>query len=172
VPKKKTKDEELTPRQVKALCVLIAGQTQERAAAAANVTQKTMIGWLKDDHFRNELRLSMERLRQQFESRVMSVANNSLVVVQELLSDPDKEMRAKGASLALNAAVRLSTRYKELQIEGVTKPPPLVVFPASTKLPWAQKALAAPEHTVIKEEEEVIDVEAQEIDGDGDTSSD
>ena len=156
------KREELTPKQITALTVLSLGQSHKEAAKEAGVNNNTITLWMKDETFRNELRLYMERRRQQFESRVMQVANNAMVVVQELLTDKNQDVRAKGAQLALNAAVRLSTRYKELQVEGYVPPQPLVVFPPGTRLPWAQKALAAPEHTEISDEDDVIDVEASE----------
>jgi hypothetical protein len=115
---------------------------------------------LKDDTFLEEKRLAMERMRHQFESRVMLVANNAMSIVQEAMQAKDMETRLKGANLALNAAVRLSTRYKELQVEGYVPPPaPMIVLPSDTKMPWQQKALSAAPPPPA----DVVEVEAIEV---------
>ena len=146
---------DLSVKQHKALALLVAGQTQEAAAAAAGVRQKTMIEWMRDNVFRDELRLALERMRQTFEARVMGLANNAAVVVGDMIADDgDKDRQLEGAKLAFNAAVRLSNRYKELQIEGYVAPAqPLVVFPPGTQFPW-QGQLSLPA--------QIIDVESTE----------
>ena len=139
------KKKELSPRQHKAIMALSVGKTQAEASRLAHCRPDTMRSWMKDEEFRDELRDTMERMRHQFESRIMQVANNAAVVVQQMLMHKDMEIKAKGATLALNAAVRLSTRYKELQVEGyVQAPPPLIVLPEGTKAPWMARALPAP----------------------------
>ena len=153
---------DLSVKQHKALALLVAGQTQEAAAAAAGVRQKTMIEWMRDNVFRDELRLALERMRQTFEARVMGLANNAAVVVGDMLSDnDDKDRQLEGAKLAFNAAVRLSNRYKELQIEGYVAPAqPLVVFPPGTHFPW-QGQLVLPA--------QIIDVESTEVEPEEET---
>jgi DNA-binding XRE family transcriptional regulator len=153
---------DLSVKQHKALALLVAGQTQEAAAAAAGVRQKTMIEWMRDNVFRDELRLALERMRQTFEARVMGLANNAAVVVGDMLSDnDDKDRQLEGAKLAFNAAVRLSNRYKELQIEGYVAPAqPLVVFPPGTHFPW-QGQLSLPA--------QIIDVDSTEVEPEEET---
>lgn len=159
------KSKDLSPKQVKALMVLSVGQSQLKAAQEAGVQEKTVNLWMKNDTFRDELRLTMERMRQQFESRVMSVANNAMVVVQELLTHKEPLFRLKGAQLALNSATRLSTRYKELQVEGYVPPPaPMIVIADGSKHPIFNPA------TLPKQLQAVIDVEATETDGNPDTT--
>lgn len=154
------KKKDLTAKQTKALMALSVGKSQVEASKLANVREGTMRGWMKDETFREELKMTMERMRGQFEARIMQVANNAAVVVQGMLTDQNAEIRAKGATLALNAAVRLSTRYKELQVEGYVPPPrPMIIFPDGTKPPWMNKALPpAPEVP-----EGVVEVEAIEV---------
>ncbi len=132
---------DLTPKQLTALAMLVSGQSQETAADAAHVKPHTLRAWMKDSYFMDELRLAMERMRQTFEARVMGIANNAAVVVADMISDTDdKDRQLEGAKIAFNAAVRLSNRYKELQVEGYVAPAqPLVVFPAGTKFPWQNK---------------------------------
>jgi hypothetical protein len=156
------KKKELTAKQHKAIAALSVGKSQADASKLAQVRAATMREWMKDDGFREELRQTMERMRGQFESRIMQVANNAAVVVQQMLVDPSMDVRAKGATLALNAAVRLSTRYKELQMEGYVPPPrPFIIFPEGTQQPWMAKALPEPPEPP---KDMVIDAEAIEVD--------
>ena len=157
----------LSPKQIKALAMLAAGQTNEAAATAAGVKVKRLQEWLRDPVFADELRLCLERMRQTFEARVMVLANNASGVVANLLEDKNPDRQIEGAKIAFNAAVRLSNRYKELQVEGIVAPAqPLVVFPPGTKFPWqsqveANVPLEIPE-TVDAEEVEVVSDEADE----------
>jgi len=149
----------LTPKQNRALLVLAAGQTQEAAAQAAGVRRQRVQVWMKEHEFREELRLSMERLRHQFESRIVGLANNAAVVVQEAMEHPDLATRMEAAKTAINAAVRMATRYKELQVEGYVPPPtPMIMLPPGSKMPWENAAVS-----VTTPLPETIDVEATEI---------
>jgi hypothetical protein len=131
--------------------------TQEQAAVAAGVRKETVGDWLRDNKFTDELRLALERMRQTFEARVMGLANNAAVVVGDMIADDkDKERQLEGAKLAFNAAVRLSNRYKELQVEGYVAPAqPLVVFPSGTRFPWQNRITAPPQPLEIPE----VDIE-------------
>lgn len=152
----------LTPRQQKAVMLLATGVSNEQAAIAVGVSAGLVSKWLRNEAFRNELRDAMERMRQIFEGRIMSLAANAATVIQKLMADPSLDRQTEGAKMALGAAVRLVARYKELQVEGYVPPPvPLVVFPEGTKMPWAQPSLPA---TIA------IDVEAEVVD-DSDTGT-
>jgi hypothetical protein len=116
---------------------------------------------MKEHEFREELRLAMERMRHQFESRIVGLANNAAVVVQEAMESKDLETRMDAAKTAINAAVRMATRYKELQVEGYVPPPqPMIILPPGSRMPWEN----APVPTSLP-----IDVEATEITGEAET---
>ena len=150
---------ELTAKQGKAIMVLSVGGSHKQAAAVAEVKPNTITLWMKDDIFKAELRTTLERVRQRFESRVMIVANNSLHTLQETLDGKDPVLALKAAALGLAAATRLASRYKEHQLEGYAPPTtPMLVLPVATKMPWKQKQLMPVT--------EVIDVEGKEIDDD------
>lgn len=157
------KKPDLTPKQITALALLASGLSQEKAATEAGVSLVTMVEWMKTEKFREELRLAAERARSTFESRVFNLANNSAVVVGDMIADDkDKDRQLEGVKLAFNAAVRLANRYKELQVEGFIAPvQPLVVFPAGTKFPWQNNATLPP---VPLEIPETIDVDAEVVD--------
>lgn len=160
----------LSAKQITALALLVQGHTQDEAAKAASVKAATLRDWMREETFRDELRLALERMRQTFEARVMGLANNSAVVLAGMIADDtNKERQLEGVKLAFNSAVRLSNRYKELQVEGYVAPAqPLVVFPAGTRFPWQSRMelpplpLEIPEGSVIDVESEVVDDQADD----------
>ncbi len=151
----------LSPKQIKALALLAAGQGPEAVAAEVGVDSGLINVWMKTDLFADELRLAAERVRARFESRVFQLANASANVVGQMIGDEnDKNRQLEGVKLAFGAAVRLANRYKELQVEGYIAPvQPLVVFPAGTKFPWQNKTVLPPVPLEIPSD--VIDVEAE-----------
>ncbi len=152
---------DLSAKQLTALGLLVKGHSQEEAALAAKVRQTTVRDWMKEESFRDELRLALERMRQTFEARVMGLANNSAVVLAGMIADDtNKERQLEGVKLAFNSAVRLSNRYKELQVEGFVAPAqPLVVFPVGTRFPW-QNRMTLPD-VPLEIPADVIDVEVE-----------
>jgi hypothetical protein len=158
------KKKELTPKQVRALSVLSLGQSQVQAAKEAKVNQNTLTVWMKDEKFRDELRLLMERMRQQFESRVMIAANDGMAVIQKAMRNKDEDLKLRAANSAVNAGVRIATRYKELQVEGYVAPlAPMIVFADGQADPIFNPT-KIPAHSLGPG---VIDTTAEEIDGDG-----
>jgi hypothetical protein len=154
--KKRTK---LPPDQLKALSLLAAGVSQDAVAGAINVKSSTISQWFSTELFQEELRIAGERARQTFESRVFNLANNSAVVVGDMIKDDkNKDRQLEGVKLAFNAAVRLANRYKELQVEGYIAPvQPLVIFPKGTAYSWTNKALPLQPLEIP----EVIDIESE-----------
>jgi hypothetical protein len=165
-----TKKKTLAPKQIKAIALLSSGLSQDKVAEEVGVQYNTIVEWQKSDLFREELRITAERARQTFESRVFNLANNSAVIVGDMIQDTkNKERQLEGVKLAFGAAVRLANRYKELQVEGFIAPTqPLVVFPPGTQFPWKNKAVLPPKPLEIPD---VIDVEATEAEGPDDGSA-
>ncbi len=111
------------------------------AANKAGVSTTTIHEWMRNEKFNEEYRLAMERQRSMFESAVIAIAAKGNKVIYEMMDSPDPEMKLEAAKISVNSAVRMVTRYKELQVQGFIAPvQPLVIFPAETKLPWAAKA--------------------------------
>lgn len=162
---------DLSPKQLTALALLVKGHTQDEVASVVKVKPVTIREWLKGETFSEELRLALERMRQTFEARVMGLANNSAVVLAGMIADDtNKERQLEGVKLAFNSAVRLSNRYKELQVEGYVAPAqPLVVFPVGTRFPW-QSRMELPPAPLEIPEGEVLDVEAEVVDDQADDS--
>lgn len=100
----------------------------------------TIHQWMKEPAFHEEYKLAMERFRSIFESRTVAVAQKAISVINKFLDDKNPEVKLEAAKIAVNSAVRLSNRYKELEIHGFVAPAqPLVIFPSDAQLPWASK---------------------------------
>lgn len=131
-------------------------------AHKAGITVSTIHEWMRDSKFNEEYRLSMERQRSMFESAVIAIAAKGNKVIYEMMDSKDPEMKLEAAKISVNSAVRMVTRYKELQVQGFIAPVhPLVIFPAETKLPWAAK----PELPMLPEAPtDIIDIEGMPVD--------
>lgn len=151
------KKKDLTAKQVAALAVLTLGQTQAQAAKEAGVGTTTMTTWMKDETFRKELRLYMERMREQMEARVIFGASEGMAGLQQAARDKDPDRSLKASIAMVNAGVKIGTRYKQLAVEGYVPPPvPMIVFPEGGYHPIFNPAQLP----------DVIDVTPKEIDGD------
>jgi len=151
--------EDLSPKQHRAIMLLASGATNDQVAVAVGVKIVTVRVWLRNEFFRTEVRRAMERVRQIFESRMMNLASNAAVVVDKMISDKDPDRQSEGAKLALNAAVRLSGRYKELQVEGYV-PPPMFVLPEGSRISTVRVLPVPPPKTSPQVEGQVIEVDA------------
>lgn len=135
-----TSKKKLTGKQIQVLSSLVAGNSYEGAANVSGVSTSTINSWMRESHFHEEYKLGMERFRSILESRMNAVAQRASKVINEFLDSANPEIRLEAAKVAINAAVRLNNRYKELQVQGYIAPAqPLVVFPAGTQFPWASK---------------------------------
>lgn len=151
----------LTPKQIQVLAQLVSGQSYEGAANASGISPATIHSWMKTPAFNEEYKLGMERFRNILESRMNAVAQRASKVINEFLDSPNPEIRLEAAKVAINAAVRLNNRYKELQVQGFIAPAqPLVVFPAGTQLPWASKEQLPLTPTVP---DDIIEADAVEV---------
>lgn len=168
----KTRDQ-LTPKQIKAIALLAYGQTHQRVAQEVGVTEATVRGWISRNPFKKELTRTMERVREAFEARMFALGHNATAIVNEMMTSNDQEQKVEGAKISINAAVRLASRYKELQVEGFAPAVPLIVFPSGTTPPWAGTPPTLPpptEGTTIDVEAGIVEPERllQSGDGDGD----
>lgn len=164
-----TDKKKLSPKQLQVLALLVAGHTNEGAAELATVPLSTIQGWLKNSAFNEEYRLGMERFRMILESRVVALGQKATKKLSEFIDHQNPEVSLEASKVTLNAAVRLSNRYKELQVQGFIAPAqPLVVFPVGTQLPWAAKP-ALPE--LPEAPTDIIDVDAEDV-SDSDTNDD
>lgn len=159
------KKKKLSPKQVQALALLVAGHTHEGVAGVVEIPITTLQSWLQNPLFNDEYRLAMERYRMILEGRLNSIAQKASNKINEFLDSTNPEIRLEAAKIAINAAVRANNRYKEVQVQGLIQPQPLVVFPVGTQLPWASKA---PLPELPEAPSDIIDVDSEDVTGDSD----
>ena len=162
---KKDKKKSLTPKQMKALTVLATGGTWAKAAEAAGVGKTTISKWVRLNEFHRELTKAMERMRYAFESRAIAAGQDAIAVAHNELKHKDADIKLKASNILVGAAVRLGSRYKELEVSGaLPAPQPMIIFPDNTRMPWNAKPVDVIVDVKAKELPEKIDEE--EEDGD------
>lgn len=77
----------LSSRQGLALEALLAGESQQAAAAAANVTGRTITRWLKEPAFAAELAQQNEDAVQNAARRLTGTLDMAIDVLREIMSD-------------------------------------------------------------------------------------
>ncbi len=132
---------DLTPKQTKALVLMVGGATQILAAAEVGVHPNTINTWMKLPDFRNELEGMMARIRMNFESRAMVVGSNALVRVDKHIKSPDDNTSLKATNQALSVAARIVSSHKQDGDSGDTAITPMIVLPVATKMPWTNKKM-------------------------------
>ena len=148
----------LSSKQLSALAVIVGGGTNQQAAEAVGVAPGRISVWLRDETFRDELKRALEKMWQTFESRIAMVGNRGTSIIDTAMSSDDPDTKLAAAKIGVNAAVRMASRYKTLQIEGFVPPPvPLVIFPEGTRMPWAAPALPVTAQEPIDTEAEIVD---------------
>jgi DNA-binding CsgD family transcriptional regulator len=151
---------ELTPTQVRVLGLLAAGVSEEQAATNTGLSLSTIRRWLRTELFKSEIRHYLERYRQAFEGRIFQIANEGAREIQvairdnpDIKADPIEKMfaakrRLKGAEIAVSAASRILTRYKELQIDD-RRPAPMFLIPEGTEMLIDRVEPVAPSDAII-----------------------
>lgn len=151
---------ELKPKQIQALILLAEGKSHRSVAEAVGVSQKTLSIWKREDLFHKEFKKAMERMRYEFEARIVAAGQNAVVAVNKELENPSAELRIKAGATLVNAAVRLGARYKELEVTGAIPTTPIVVFPEGTNMPWNAKPIGVDiEASKAAEKDEVVEAE-------------
>ena len=159
ITKKKAK-RTLSPKQMKALVALTSGQSHKKAAELAGVSEATISNWMRTNLFHKEFTKAMERMRYAFEARVVAAGQDAIAVIHKELDNPDVEIRLKAGTSLANNAVRIGSRYKELEVSGaLPAQQPMIIFPQDTKMPWNSK----PVEVVVDAKAVVVDAKAKEL---------
>jgi hypothetical protein len=163
-----TKSKKLTPKQMKALVAIASGLTHKKAAELVGVNENTIGVWTRLPIFSREFQKTMERMRYQFEARVVAAGQDAVAVIHKELDNKDVDVRLKAGVALANNAVRVGTRYKELESAGaLPSQTPMIVFPAGTVLPWNSTPISVATPDVV-DAEEVKELPESTEDSDGD----
>lgn len=106
----------LTPRQTKAIGLLGAGMNKTDTAQECGISRETLHQWLRQDDFNAALRDLHRRQGRLSFSRALSLVDDALATLSEIMTDPEQDPRCRvaAASKLLSFA---STTFFDLDSE-------------------------------------------------------
>lgn len=118
-------DNELTPRQYKALAALLAAPSVRQAAADAEIPEKTIYNWLRDTRFQGAYRAARREAVQQAIARLQHAAAAAVSVLLMLMAKDTTPaaIRLQAAAKVLDLALQgtqlddLAARVEQLERE-------------------------------------------------------
>ena len=100
----------LTPKQLKAIEVLVTSGNVTEAAAAAGVSRETIYTWMRSDKaFQAEKDGISSAYIGELSSRLNSLAQHAISTLQEILSDPNAPVNARirAADIVIGRQIQL-----------------------------------------------------------------
>lgn len=101
---------QLTPKQLKAIEVLVTSGNVTEAAAAAGVSRETIYTWMRTDKaFQAEKDATSSTYIGELSSRLNTLAQLAVSTLQEILSNPDAQVNARirAADIVLGRQIQL-----------------------------------------------------------------
>lgn len=153
---------ELNGRQTEAISLMVRGRSVEGTAEEIGVSRVTIYNWLKIPSFRDEMKRLMESYRDLLENRINGLAINATAKLGEMMESEDIFIKMSAIRLAVQSAVKLSGKYKELQVSGYVAPP-MFLLPQGTRISTVRVEPTPPPDTNAAEfaTGPTIDVEAR-----------
>ena len=111
----------LPSNQVKAIEALLAGSSQQEAATAAGVVDRTLRRWLTEEGFTAELNTQKSLMLASSTARLIGLLDSAVTAVAEILegtSDTPKKYQAtqlRAAKLVIDSALKLVNDYDILE---------------------------------------------------------
>jgi len=109
----------LSPKQAKALEVLVSGGTTAEAATAASVHVRTVQRWLHKEEFREALRQGQAEVMEALTRRLRSLGTRAVETLAEVMGarDAPPSSRVSGAKCVLESIFRLTELEKVRELE-------------------------------------------------------
>lgn len=98
----------LTPRQNLALPHIACASSIAEGAKNAQIDRTTLHRWMRDAHFRAELQRMRDDVAEIAKAKLQGLMLKSVIVLGEIIDDPDPSVRLRVARTALNAALRMN----------------------------------------------------------------
>ncbi len=99
------KNESLSQRQVVALPYVASEPTVSEGARAAGIARMTLIRWMRDPAFREELERIRRNISELAYSELEGLTLKSVIRLQQLLDDPDPNVRHRAIRTALSLSL-------------------------------------------------------------------
>lgn len=108
---------QITTKQRELLNNLLAGKTVSRAAELAGVSERQSYRWIRDDETFKGTLTSAQRVKMDAVGvRLLTLADDALDVLRDLIADPPLKQDAPGAGVQLRAALAVldtSLKWRE-----------------------------------------------------------
>ena len=104
-------NESLSQRQIVALPYIASEPTTSEGARAAGIARMTLTRWLRDPAFREELEHIRRNISELAYSELEGLTLKSVIRLQQLLDDPDPNVRHRAIKTALS--ISLTFRYQK-----------------------------------------------------------
>lgn len=110
---------ELSPRQAKALEVLVSGGSTSEAATAAGVSVRTIQRWLHREDFKQALRQAQAEVMEALTRRLRALGTRAVETLGQVMGDKlaPPSSRVSGAKCVLESIFRLTELEKMRELE-------------------------------------------------------
>jgi hypothetical protein len=95
------------PRQERVALLIAAGRSIKAAALETKCGERTVHGWLEDDHYRSFVAELRHRMLDGAVGALVEATNEAVSTLKELLDDKQPNVRLRAALGILDAVVRL-----------------------------------------------------------------
>ncbi|MCY4449756.1 MAG: hypothetical protein OXE02_13035 [Chloroflexi bacterium] len=99
--------ESLSPRQLVALPYVASEATVSEGARAAGIARMTLTRWQRDPAFREELERMRRNISELAYSNLEGLTLKSVIRLQQLLDDPDPNVRHRAIKTALSLSLSI-----------------------------------------------------------------
>lgn len=103
----RSKQLKLSPIQLKAITILLSGQTKRRTCDELDIGESTLMAWLRDPLFREELEKRQNEVFEEACGRLKVTICRSIDVMSALLSSEDEAIQFKAAGKIIDSALRV-----------------------------------------------------------------
>lgn len=103
-------NDSLSPRQQIALPYIASEPTVSEGARAAGIARMTLTRWMRDPVFREELQRVRRNIAEFAYNELEGLTLKSVVRLQQLLDDPDSNVRQRAIKTALSLSLNVRDR--------------------------------------------------------------
>ena len=107
----------LSPKQMRALPIIIAAPNLTQAAEQAGINESTLRRWRRNPLFQEEMERLAAELAETTREELRSVILHGFKVVDELMENPDPMIRLRAASYAISMGIRTMDLAEVLKME-------------------------------------------------------
>jgi phage terminase small subunit len=97
-------DNELTPRQIKAIAALLTGATMPEAARQAGIGERTLFRWQNDPTFKAELDRQRRQLAEQALSSLQGLTDRAVARLGRLIDSESESVALRACQFVLEQA--------------------------------------------------------------------